>query len=640
MPSPNQPNQPPHYSLRKVRNSSSSPYLELYQSVEEEDNVPSVVELAVECEVITQEEADAVGAQTNGGSGGGGGGSGGGDGDALLQSIPSSLRAMLRKFHELGLIWWYHSAPELAETIILSPQWIIDNMAFIARDFRLHRLRRDDKAMDERMEDWVALTRRAEVSPAILRHNLWRNVPQHEQEFLRNILKRFLLCAEISEKPGWLHFPSVLTAVNRLEAPPKPEGARKVFCFEFSFLPTGLFEKIIVSILQEWRCADVLLQRQVVQLSLPHHKDTDNIRMVLVSSASIETQEAIEIWVHDDQTGLSDDSVATLVDNVWYYLARVERLYFGGEGRVKYTPVVFDPSSSPALVKLVEGRTYRARAPPPPPTSEDVQRQSESLADKEKEAAAPANTGTGTAAEEEDSSAALAEWLTEIHKPNKHWKPTKLASALEEEGYETPHDLKSWLEDDGETEFKNALNKGYALKMPQIRKLIEALKTLPAEPEPQPDRVLAFLGGEHLKLEDEKESINRLKPFTALVHDDVEKFEELDAKLFEATKGSFRVLHLTCHGQTAQSGRRTLEFLCESGKIVETTTLARSIQICCRNVSKIEQCLLDPTRRIDCVVLNGGLRNKHTRQTPVYSHPCLSSRWARCHTRTRTHTCI
>ena len=390
--------------LNEVRNTSSSPYLELHQSVE--DDIPSVVDLALECQVLTQEEVDAVSTRIKGG---GGGGSGRGDSDPALQNIPPSLRAMLQKFHELGLIWWYHGAPELADTIILSPQWIIDNMAFIARDFRLHRLRRDEKAMDERMDDWIALTRKAEISPAILKYNLWRNVPPHEQEFLRNILKRFLLCAEISERPGWLHFPSVLCVKSSISSSPEPEGAHKVFSFEFPFLPTGLFEKTVVSILLEWPCTEVQLQRQVVHLSL------QKIRMVLVSSVSIVKEDAIEIWVQNDQAGLSGETVATLVENVWYYLSRVERLYFGGEGRVKYTPVVCDPGSSPGLVTLVDGRIYRdsssraSPAPPPPPTAGDVSRQYEVLADTEKEAA-----------EGDPPSAALADWLAGVHEASRY----------------------------------------------------------------------------------------------------------------------------------------------------------------------------------------------------------------------------
>ena len=106
-------------------------------------------------------------------------------------------------------------------------------------------------------------------------------------------------------------------------------------------------------------------------------------------------------------------------------------------------------------------------------------------------------------------SAALADWLAGVHEASKHWDPITLARALEEEGYETEHDLKLWLEDEDETVFKKALKEEYALKMPQIRKLIKALRALPDEPEQRPDRVLVFLGGERLKLEDEKKCVLR-----------------------------------------------------------------------------------------------------------------------------------
>ena len=147
-------------------------------------------------------------------------------------------------------------------------------------------------------------------------------------------------------------------------------------------------------------------------------------------------------------------------------------------------------------------------------------------------------------------------------------------------------------------------------------------------------------------------SIYGLKPFTAKVHDDVALFEDLDDKFQEAARGDYRVLHLTCHGQTARSGRRTLDFKCANGKIVETKTLAKSVQVLCRNVSSIEQCIQDPTRPIDCVVLNGRsqrnlLQHVHSwASTCSYMHdhanmhmyPHLRLPCTRVRTLTSTHT--
>ena len=71
-----------------------------------------------------------------------------------------------------------------------------DHMAYVCRDFQLHRLRRDDAAMQKRMSEWKQLVVKAEVTADILNKHLWRAVPEHEQEFLRAILKQFKLCAE------------------------------------------------------------------------------------------------------------------------------------------------------------------------------------------------------------------------------------------------------------------------------------------------------------------------------------------------------------------------------------------------------------------------------------------------------------
>ena len=63
-------------------------------------------------------------------------------------------------------------------------------MAYVCRDFRLHRLRRDDMAIKTRLPEWKQLVQKAEVSPDILSKHLWRAVPPEEQNFLRAILKR------------------------------------------------------------------------------------------------------------------------------------------------------------------------------------------------------------------------------------------------------------------------------------------------------------------------------------------------------------------------------------------------------------------------------------------------------------------
>ena len=139
--------------FNELRN-ESSPYLDMVRR-DDQDDMPSVVELAVEHNIISKEEAETMNTKVT-------------DEDVL----PVALRALLQKLHQLGLIWWYGDSSDLAETVILSPQWvswrilattrvslvvrlnpsdlslpalkIIDHMAYACRDFRLHRLRRDD----------------------------------------------------------------------------------------------------------------------------------------------------------------------------------------------------------------------------------------------------------------------------------------------------------------------------------------------------------------------------------------------------------------------------------------------------------------------------------------------------------------
>ena len=84
-----------------------SPYLDMVRT-DTDHGVPSVVELAVKHNIISEEEA-AVLNQSFGGE---------------KSVLPGALSALLQKLHQLGLIWWYDDSPELARNVILSPQWV------------------------------------------------------------------------------------------------------------------------------------------------------------------------------------------------------------------------------------------------------------------------------------------------------------------------------------------------------------------------------------------------------------------------------------------------------------------------------------------------------------------------------------
>ena len=54
---------------------------------------------------------------------------------------------LLDYFHRMGIAVFFKDTTGMQNDVILSPQWIIDNLSYIIRDFKLHRFRRDRRAM-------------------------------------------------------------------------------------------------------------------------------------------------------------------------------------------------------------------------------------------------------------------------------------------------------------------------------------------------------------------------------------------------------------------------------------------------------------------------------------------------------------
>ena len=57
----------------------------------------------------------------------------------------------------------------MGNRVILSPQWVIDCITYVIRDYQLHRFRRDYRAMDlNKGEDWKALLKHGRLSRQLL----------------------------------------------------------------------------------------------------------------------------------------------------------------------------------------------------------------------------------------------------------------------------------------------------------------------------------------------------------------------------------------------------------------------------------------------------------------------------------------
>ena len=174
------------------------------------------------------------------------------------------LSAMLSLFARLGIVV-YIEAAGLSNVVILNPQWLIDMLVCIIRDFQLHMLKRDRKLIQESRKKWYDFTTKGRLSRSMLLV-LWRE-EQSNIDFLLLLLGHMqLLCelpsaaADMDAKTAALDacaearylVPSVFMATDD-EVPLRqsPFTGSEDFCCTIEvrfreFLPDGLLNRLIV----------------------------------------------------------------------------------------------------------------------------------------------------------------------------------------------------------------------------------------------------------------------------------------------------------------------------------------------------------------------------------------------------------
>jgi len=103
--------------------------------------------------------------------------------------IKTRAIAFLKFCFELGTFIYFPNVVGLEDYCILNPQWLLDMMTYVVRDFKLHRFRRDFKAMElNDGESWNKLLRRGILDHSLLKA-LWPGQNDHF-DFLLKVMMR------------------------------------------------------------------------------------------------------------------------------------------------------------------------------------------------------------------------------------------------------------------------------------------------------------------------------------------------------------------------------------------------------------------------------------------------------------------
>jgi hypothetical protein len=137
--------------------------------------------------------------------------------EALAAGMPEAeLESALKLLHSLGVVI-YFPEPGLREWVTLDPQFLVDQISAVVRDYDLHTLRHDKDARAMAAE-WKALVSEGVVSEKLLRV-LWRDV-EAQRPLLTALLQKLDLACPLPGNPTRYLVPSALPHKRALSQRP------------------------------------------------------------------------------------------------------------------------------------------------------------------------------------------------------------------------------------------------------------------------------------------------------------------------------------------------------------------------------------------------------------------------------------
>ena len=146
--------------------------------------------------------------------------------------LEHEVHAMLEFFHSLGAVLWF-DAPGLRHVVVLDPQWVIDGVSTIVRNFDIHAMPCDRECARSFEREWSQLTREARLDLALV-PRLWQDeqfAPYHD--FLLLTMVRFGLAVPLKGRNEVL-VPPLLVFTSSTAAPPAPPDGALDFLLHFS----------------------------------------------------------------------------------------------------------------------------------------------------------------------------------------------------------------------------------------------------------------------------------------------------------------------------------------------------------------------------------------------------------------------
>ena len=117
---------------------------------------------------------------------------------------------MLAHLHALGAIMWF-DVPGLRELVVIEPQWVLDGMSRVIRNFEIHHLPVDAVAVRKADKQWAELKSRGRLHDSLLDH-LWGDADYKDQKAtLLRLMEHFSLIVPVPSEIGLHIVPALLS---------------------------------------------------------------------------------------------------------------------------------------------------------------------------------------------------------------------------------------------------------------------------------------------------------------------------------------------------------------------------------------------------------------------------------------------
>jgi hypothetical protein len=492
----------------------------------------------------------------------------------------ATAATMMKVLNELGIVVYFDGVPGMGNFCIVHPQWVIDCISSMVRDFTLHFLPMDRHAMKlNGGKDWENMVHRGLVSEELLRR-LWTMASEH-YDFLVKLMHKLGLFATLPQpsKEGQhnknsLYFvpSSVMRNTDVVVMKEAKASDKGIPSIRFKGrLPNGFYERVLTRLVTDWvkSNSESEIWKPEVRPALLDHPATAKIWFhavdVTLSLDLFSCSQSIGVHIEEENMLFKHQILSLVRDAVEKVNAE---MYMQ---KVKLEFVMFEETE--------KAETPHQLRNVPDTNAEDVE--------------SPHDSQEG--GDEEGILDLLTPWLLTLQFSKKDAESIANNMLYSEVSYTTPYMLKRAL---GSCEKKEFLEELYAYKIPppHARIIVGALAEM-VSPENAKELVGGIFGGRNLdKVKPEKMAITAACLRNNFIHKSSELMTETDFSTFiTELSGNTKILHVAMHCSPTDKTMFALKF--ETNKIDGSIMRAAIRKLCVRTDGQ-------QGGTVECVFLN------------------------------------